>query len=46
MVNAIMMPEEKTLLGLIPLTFMDLMVDPVHQELVGVHGNEVELMAM
>ena len=31
---------EKTLLGLIPLENMDLMVDPVHQELVGVHGEE------
>jgi len=45
-VNAIVMPEGKTLLGVIPLEFMDLMVDPVHQELVGVHGDEAELMAM
>ena len=31
---------EKALLGLIPLEDMDLMVDPVHQKVVGVHGDE------
>ena len=31
---------EKPLLGLIPLENMDLMVDPVNRELVGVHGDE------
>jgi len=45
-VNAVVLPESKPILGLIPLEFMDLMVDPVHQELVGVHGDEAELMAM
>jgi len=45
-VSAIVMPEGKPLLGLIPLEFMDLMVDPVNQELVGVHGDEQILMAM
>ena len=29
------------LLGLLPLEYMDLMVDPVHQVLVGVHGDRV-----
>ena len=28
------------LLGLLPLEYMDLMVDPVNQELVGVHGDK------
>jgi hypothetical protein len=40
------MPEGKPLLGVIPLEFMDLMVDPVNRELVGVHGDETILMAM
>ena len=31
---------ENPLLGLIPLENMDLMVDPVNRELVGVHGDE------
>ena len=31
---------EKPLLGLIPLENMDLMVDPINRELVGVHGDE------
>jgi len=30
----------RILLGVIPLEHMDLMVDPTHQELVGVHGDE------
>ena len=30
----------ETLLGLLPLEYMDLMVDPVNQVLVGVHGDE------
>ena len=33
--------EGKVLLGAIPLEDMDLMVDPVHQKLVGIHGDEV-----
>jgi clan AA aspartic protease len=45
-VNAVVMPEGKPLLGVIPLEFMDLMVDPVNRELVGVHGDETILMAM
>jgi clan AA aspartic protease len=45
-VNAIVLPGGKPLLGVIPLEFMDLMVDPVNRELVGVHGDHVELMAM
>jgi len=45
-VNAVVLPEGKPLLGVIPLEFMDLMVDPVNRELVGVHGDHAELMAM
>ncbi|MDR2923852.1 MAG: aspartyl protease family protein [Treponema sp.] len=46
MINAMMLPEGRPLLGLLPLEFMDLMVDPVRQELVGAHGDEPYLMAM
>jgi hypothetical protein len=37
---------EFVLLGAIPLEFMDLMVHPAKQELVGVHGDNIELMAL
>ena len=33
--------EEQVLLGVIPLEEMDLMVDPVNQKLVGVHGDKM-----
>jgi len=45
-VNAVVMPEGKPLLGVIPLEFMDLIVDPTKQELVGANGDEAFLMAM
>jgi len=45
-VNAMVLPKGKPLLGVIPLEFMDLMVDPVNRELVGIHGDHAELMAM
>jgi clan AA aspartic protease len=45
-VNAMVLPEGKPLLGVIPLEFMDLMVDPVNRELVGVHGDHAVSMAM
>jgi clan AA aspartic protease len=45
-VRAVVLPKGKTLLGVIPLEFMDLIVDPVKQELVGANGDEAELMAM
>jgi clan AA aspartic protease len=45
-VNAVVMPQGKPLLGVIPLEFMDLIVDPVRQELVGANGDEAFLMAM
>ena len=45
-VNAVVMPEGKPLLGVIPLEFMDLIVDPVRRELVGANGDEALLMAM
>jgi clan AA aspartic protease len=39
---AVVVPNAKyILLGALPLEAMDLMVDPVHQKLVGVHGDEV-----
>jgi len=44
--NAIVLPEGGTLLGVIPLEFMDLMVDPVRGELVGAHGDEAILLAL
>jgi clan AA aspartic protease len=38
---AVVVPNAKTvLLGALPLEAMDLMVDPVHHQLVGVHGAE------
>jgi clan AA aspartic protease len=46
MVSAVMLPQGKTLLGVIPLEFMDLIVDPIRQELVGANGDEALLMAM
>jgi clan AA aspartic protease len=45
-VNAVVMPEGKPLLGVIPLEFMDLIIDPIRQELVGANGDEALLMAM
>jgi len=45
-INAMVLPGEKILLGIIPLEFMDLMVDPVRQELVGAHGDQAILLAM
>ena len=40
--RALVLPDEgEVLLGAIPLEDMDLVVDPVRQELVGAHGDEV-----
>jgi clan AA aspartic protease len=40
--NALVVPgSDEVLLGAIPLEGMDLMVNPVDQELVGAHGDEV-----
>ena len=45
--NAVVIPGAKiVLLGAIPLEAMDLMVNPVTQELVGVHGDSVECYAL
>jgi clan AA aspartic protease len=39
---AVVVPDAKDiLLGALPLEAMDLMVDPVHQRLVGVHGDQL-----
>ena len=44
--SAVVIPgAEFVLLGAIPLEDMDLMVNPVSQELVGIHGDTVECMA-
>ena len=45
-VSAVVLPGGKPLLGVIPLQFMDLIVDPVRLELVGAHGDEAVLLAM
>ena len=37
---------EKVLLGSIPLEDMDLMVNPVTQELIGAHGDSIECMIL
>jgi len=45
--NAVVIPGAKAvLLGAIPLEDMDLMVNPVTQELVGAHGDSVECFAL
>ena len=45
--NAVVIPgAEKVLLGAIPLEDMDLIVNPVTQELVGAHGDIMETMAL
>jgi hypothetical protein len=45
-VDAVVFPEGKPLLGVIPLEFMDLIVDPIRRELVGAHGDQAFLMVM
>jgi len=45
--RAVVVPgAEDVLLGAIPLEDMDLMVNPVTQELVGIHGDIVECIVM
>ena len=45
--RAVVIPgAEDVLLGAIPLEDMDLMVNPVNQELVGIHGDIVEHIVM
>jgi len=45
--SAVVIPgAELVLLGAIPLEDMDLMVNPVTQELVGAHGDSVECFAL
>jgi hypothetical protein len=44
---AIVMPgDAPILLGAIPLEDMDLMIDPVNQRLVGVHGDQCLSLAL
>ena len=45
-INAVVLPGDKILLGVIPLEFMDLMVDPVRRELVGAHGEQMVTMVL
>ena len=40
-INAVILPGDKILLGVIPLEFMDLVVDPVRRELTGAHGEQM-----
>jgi len=44
--NALVFPNGNALLGVIPLEFMDIMVDPVRRELVGAHGDQVAILAV
>jgi clan AA aspartic protease len=44
--RALVVPEGEILLGAIPLEDMDLIVNPVEQELVGAHGDEVVALLM
>jgi len=44
--SAVVLAEGTPLLGVIPLEFMDLVVDPVRRELVGAHGDQAVLMVM
>jgi clan AA aspartic protease len=45
-VNAFVLPEGRVLLGVIPLEFMDLVVDPKRQELIPAHGEEILTLIM
>jgi clan AA aspartic protease len=45
-VNAFVLPEGRVLLGVIPLEFMDLIVDPKRQELIPAHGEEILTLIM
>ena len=45
-INAAVLPGDKILLGVIPLEFMDLMVDPVRGELVGAHGDKMVTLVL
>jgi clan AA aspartic protease len=44
--SAVVLAEGFPLLGVIPLEFMDLTVDPIRRELVGAHGDQAVLMVM
>jgi clan AA aspartic protease len=44
--RAMVLPGGETLLGLIPLEEMDLIVDPVAEELAGAHGDEISAFVM
>ena len=45
--SAVVIPgAEKVLLGAIPLEDMDLIVNPITQELIGAHGDSVECLAL
>jgi clan AA aspartic protease len=39
--QAVVLPDGEVLLGVIPLEFMDLIVDPVTEQLVGAHGDRI-----
>ena len=39
--HAVVLPEGEVLLGVIPLEFMDLIIDPLAEQLVGAHGDRI-----
>jgi clan AA aspartic protease len=39
--QAVVLPEGEILLGVIPLEFMDLIIDPLAEQLVGAHGDRI-----
>jgi len=46
-VQAVIIPgSEKILFGALAMEAMDLMVDPVNQQVVGVHGDKIEILAL
>jgi clan AA aspartic protease len=45
-INAFVLPEGRVLLGVIPLEYMDLIVDPKRQELIPAHGEEILTLIM
>jgi clan AA aspartic protease len=44
--NALVLPEGEPLLGVIPLEFMDLIVDPARNELIPAHGDHILTLIM
>jgi clan AA aspartic protease len=45
-INALVLPEGDVLLGVIPLEFMDLIVDPARNALIPAHGDHILTLIM